>query len=117
MTRVLAVDIGGTKLAAGVVRDDGALLTRRDAPTLATTDAEELFGALGAVIDDLGPDRLGAVAVGVGCGGPMTRDGEAVSPLNIPAWRGFPLRARLAQRCGLPVFVDNDGARCPPLRC
>jgi glucokinase len=38
----------------------------------------------------------------------MARDGEEVSPLNIPAWRGFPLRARLAERCGLPVFVDND---------
>src|SRR5262249_20887176 len=49
-----------------------------------------------------------AVAVGVGCGGPMTRGGSAVSPLNIPAWRGFPLRARLAERFGLPVYVDND---------
>jgi glucokinase len=108
VTHVVAVDIGGTKVAAGVVRDDGTLLVRRDAPTVATTDAEELFGVLGAVIDELGGARRGAGAVGVGCGGPMTRNGEEVSPLNIPAWRGFPLRARLAERYGLPVFVDND---------
>jgi glucokinase len=108
MTHVVAVDIGGTKLAAGVVRDDGTLLVRCDAPTPATTDAEELFGALGAVIDQLGGASREARAVGVGCGGPMTRDGEEVSPLNIPAWRGFPLRARLAERHGLAVFVDND---------
>jgi glucokinase len=38
----------------------------------------------------------------------MTRGGETVSPLNIPAWRAFPLRARLAEQCGLPVTVDND---------
>jgi len=37
------------------------------------------------------------VTCGVGCGGPMSPDGEAVSPLNIPAWRGFPLRDRLSQ--------------------
>jgi len=38
----------------------------------------------------------------------MTRAGETVSPLNIPAWRAFPLRKRLAARTGLPVTVDND---------
>ncbi len=108
MSHVLAIDIGGTKLAAGVVRDDGTLLVRCDAPTPATTDAEEVFGVLAAVIDQLDEAARGASAVGVGCGGPMTRDGEHVSPLNIPAWRGFSLRARLAERLRLPVFVDND---------
>jgi glucokinase len=48
------------------------------------------------------------VVCGVGCGGPMQLGGEAVSPLNIPAWRGFPLRRRLADLVALPVAVDND---------
>jgi len=38
----------------------------------------------------------------------MSRGGEEVSPLNIPAWRRFPLRRRLAAACALPTFVDND---------
>ena len=38
----------------------------------------------------------------------MDAGGEHVSPLNIPAWRGFPLRARLAEHTTLPVWVDND---------
>ncbi len=38
----------------------------------------------------------------------MTRHGETVSPLNIAAWRDFPLRARLREVTGLPTFVDND---------
>lgn len=38
----------------------------------------------------------------------MTPGGEAVSPLNIVGWRGFPLRARLAELTGLPIAVDND---------
>ncbi|MEY2434401.1 MAG: glucokinase [Acidimicrobiaceae bacterium] len=43
---------------------------------------------------------------GVGCGGPMR--GGLVSPLNIPAWRDFPLRGRLMDHLGIPVAVDND---------
>ena len=38
----------------------------------------------------------------------MSPGGEEVSPLNIAAWRAFPLRARLAELTGLPTFVDND---------
>jgi glucokinase len=48
------------------------------------------------------------VACGVGCGGPMDRGGEHVSPLNVPQVRGFPLRSRLAELTGLPTWVDND---------
>jgi glucokinase len=104
--RILAIDIGGTKLAAGIVASDGNLGDHRRAPTPAGSDPEALFEALVAVVDAL-PSH-DAVAVGVGCGGPMTRGGSAVSPLNIPAWRAFPLRARLAEQFGLPVYVDND---------
>jgi glucokinase len=108
-TTVLAVDIGGTKLAAGVVTDDGTLVERASIATPRTTDAEALFAALTSLIDGLdAAERERGVAVGVGCGGPMSRGGEAVSPLNIPAWRAFPLRARLVDRYGLPVHVDND---------
>jgi glucokinase len=38
----------------------------------------------------------------------MTAGGEAVSPVNIGGWRGFPLRSRLAELTRLPVYVDND---------
>src|SRR5262245_57764010 len=104
---ILAVDVGGTKLAAGLVSEDGALLSRRATPTVEGTDAEVLFGALAALVQTVDPDGV-ATCVGVGCGGPMDRGGEHVSPLNIPAWRAFPLRARLAALTGRPVFVDND---------
>jgi glucokinase len=106
MTRVLAVDIGGTKLAAGIVDESGAVLDSVRATTPVTGDAEELFGALTELLGGLGVD--GCERVGVGCGGPMRNGCELVSPLNIPAWRDFPLRARLAELLGLPVAVDND---------
>ena len=105
MPRAVAVDIGGTKLAAAVVDDHGAVLRSARAPT-AGDDAGALFARLVALVDEV---RAGDEAVcGVGCGGPMTAGGEEVSPLNIPVWSDFPLRARLASHLGVPTFVDND---------
>jgi glucokinase len=105
--RALAVDVGGTKLAVGIVDADGRLLRRVSTPTApAATDAEALLAAL---VDLASGVRDGdEVVCGVGSGGPMTAGGEAVSPLNIPAWRAFPLRRRLEEALGLPAFVDND---------
>jgi glucokinase len=104
---VLAIDVGGTKLAAGVVDATGRLLNRRVTPTPRDLDADALLRVLLDLVDDLpGLDRIDAC--GVGCGGPMTAGGTLVSPLNIPAWRDFPLRDRLARHTGLHVVLDND---------
>ncbi|MGH9118265.1 MAG: ROK family protein [Acidimicrobiales bacterium] len=112
MELALAVDIGGTKLAAALVGADGEMAARRTVPTPPGTEAEFLFARVAEVVDAVVAEGGGVgaeVAVcGVGCGGPMTPGGGAVSPLNIPAWRGFPLRPRLAAHTGLPTFVDND---------
>lgn len=105
MTTVLAVDVGGTKLAAGLVTADGQLVERAEAPTEGA-DAEALYMQLVSVVDRV--DRARAVACGIASGGPMTAGGELVSPVNIPQWRDFPLRARLADHHGLPTFLDND---------
>ncbi|MBW3652798.1 MAG: ROK family protein, partial [Actinobacteria bacterium] len=73
----LAVDIGGTKLAAGLVTETGALSRRAEALTPSSVDADALFSALVAVIDQA---RTGEeVACGVGAGGPMAPGGEEVS--------------------------------------
>jgi glucokinase len=115
----LAVDIGGTKIAAALVDRSGDLSHRAQVPTPQTgplgaadhvgekvlwkTLADLVAGVVNGVGGD---DRL--VVCGVGCGGPMRPHGETVSPLNIAGWRDFPLRARLRELSGLPTFVDND---------
>jgi glucokinase len=104
---VLAVDIGGTKFAAGVVDVGGRLLASATRPTVPGAGSEDLFGSVVALVDEVDPSRTCKV-VGVGCGGPMSRGGDRVSPLNIPGWREFPLRARLAELVGRRVHVDND---------
>ena len=106
---VLAIDIGGTKMEAGIVDDQGRILVRQRTATPVSTDPDQVFGALASIVTavvDASP--LAPVACGVGCGGPMSAGGETVSPLNIPAWRTFPLRAALAGLVDLPVAVDND---------
>ena len=110
---VLAVDIGGTKLAAGLVEPAGRVLTWAQTPTPRELDAEQLWRTLCALIErvidaaDVGSGDL--AGVGCGCGGPMEWPAGLVSPLNIPSWRAFPLRSRLAELFpGLPVRVHND---------
>ncbi len=103
----LAVDIGGTKMAVGVVDETGSLTDRASTPTPPDGEAEELFTALADLLAPLAPFDRYAVC-GVGCGGPMSAGGEFVSPLNIRGWRRFPLAARLAGLTGLTTAVDND---------
>lgn len=108
----LAVDIGGTKLAVGLVDEAGTLVWSDRNRTPRATDPDALFAVVAdlvaiAVDAALGRGRL--VAVGVGSGGPMA--GGLVSPVNIPAWRRFPLAQRLAGLPGigaLPLGLDND---------
>ena len=106
---VLGLDIGGTKLAAGIVAPDGTVLSYLRAPTPPHADAETLLAA----VVRLGREAAAAsgvmpAAVGVGCGGPLLYPAGIVSPLHIPGWRDFPLRERLAAAFGLPALVDND---------
>jgi glucokinase len=112
-TAALVLDIGGTKLAAGVVDAGGRVLAagRVDTPTGDVVGAEGLWRTVLSLLDrfdDAREDRE-VVGVGVGCGGPMRWPAGQVSPLNIPAWRDFPLRRRLQERYpDVPVRLHND---------
>ncbi|CAO5172444.1 glucokinase [Frankia sp. AiPs1] len=115
--RALAIDIGGTKIAAAVVDADGALrgAVRRPVPVVSgPSGAEQVFAA----VWDCAYESLLAAGVGIGelagvgcgCAGPMRWPAGEVSPLNIPAWRDFPLRERLRELVDdAPVLVHNDG--------
>lgn len=103
---VLAIDIGGTKIAAGLVTSTGVLLRTSSAATPKQDNPEVLFSALIDAVEQLDP--AGVAAIGVGCAGPMTPGGETVSPLNIPAWRRFPLHARLEEHFRMPAVIDGD---------
>jgi glucokinase len=110
----LALDVGGTKLAVGLVGSDGEVLFKDRTRTPRATDPEALYQVVADLVTialEAARPRGEVIAVGVGCGGPMR--GELVSPLNIPAWRDFPLGDHLRSHRGfgprsLPVFIEND---------
>lgn len=106
---VLAVDIGGTSMRAAVIALDGALRAQAQIPTTEGRDGDDLFARLAGLCRGVVEASGGPVAaIGVGCAGPMVYPAGEVSPLNVPHWRGFPLRERLQAAFGLPTIVDND---------
>ena len=104
---ILAVDIGGTKIAAALLDDDGELRAEQRTHT-PVESAQATFDAVAelvsAVLSGARPD-----AVGVACAGPVDHIADTVSPINIPHWRGFPLRKRLQDLLGCEVTVAGDG--------
>ncbi|MEP7112221.1 MAG: ROK family protein [Ilumatobacteraceae bacterium] len=108
---VLAIDIGDTKFAAGLMTMKGELLDREEADIDFGRNAESLFASLNE-ISQAQLERARThhnarpVAVGVGCAGPVRPDVVAISPSHINAWRSFPLRSKLATATSLNVYGD-----------
>ncbi|KFF60938.1 sugar kinase [Cryobacterium sp. MLB-32] len=112
---VLAIDIGGTKVEAALVDSLGVVVphTRHRASTGPLATSEELAAAVTSVIvltlADLPPASV-LLGVGIGCAGPINLPDGSVSPLNLPVWRGFPLRALVeALVPGVTVRLRLDG--------
>lgn len=110
---VLALDIGGTKMAAGLMTMQGELIDREQIEVNHRLSADALFNSLHTMVNSQlararDHHRMRPIAVGVGCAGPIARDAETVSPINIHVWREYPLRARLIGATSLPVYADLD---------
>ncbi len=111
---VIGVDIGGTKVAAGMVDASGKILTQLRKPMAAHDDAEAGFKAVTSAIDSLSANetanpRAQVKAIGICAPGPLDpKSGVVLNPPNLPCWRNFPLAARVAEVYRVPVKVDND---------
>ncbi|MGH9394054.1 MAG: ROK family protein, partial [Terriglobales bacterium] len=104
----LGIDIGGTKVAAGLVSASGRIVQRERRPMLATGSAEAALEAVVEAALAVSGDRT-ITAAGVSCPGPLDpRRGVVLNPPNLPCWRNFALAAKLGRRLGLPVKLDND---------
>ncbi|MET7332403.1 ROK family protein [Nonomuraea sp. NPDC005650] len=107
MTYVLAIDIGGTKLAAALVDEEGSVSRSGTRPTPRT----DVMPALAALITEVIEGGPPPEAVGIGCAGPLDLVAGTVSPVNMPSWRGFPLREEVRKLTGLPTMLAGD-AQC-----
>ena len=110
----IGVDVGGTKVAAGVVDAAGEIRTQSRKPMVADGAAAAGLASVTAAIDSLtamngnGAGRL--LGIGICAPGPLDpATGVVINPPNLPCWRNFPLAAEVANIYNVPVRVDNDG--------
>jgi glucokinase len=104
-THSIGVDLGGTKILAGVVSRDGEVVRRHERAT-PTESEDALVRELETAIAELMADDVGAVGLGVP--GPLDlRAGRTYDMVNLP-FHDFPLRDHMAAKFGCPVGLDND---------
>ncbi|MEN3313758.1 MAG: glucokinase [Actinomycetota bacterium] len=103
--RVIGVDIGGTKILAGVVDRQGHVEHRREHPT-PTASEDEFLAGLEAAVEELLGDEI--AAIGFGIPSPIDqRTGRALQAVNLPL-TDIDFRDRMKERFGLPVGIEND---------
>ncbi|MDV3134651.1 ROK family protein [Mycobacterium sp. 29Ha] len=105
----LAIDIGGTKIAAGLVDADGALVHQAKRPT-PDGDAEAIWAVVESLVAESLSTAGGAVGgVGIASAGPIDVPAGTVSPINITEWQHFPIVDRVAAMVDAPVRLGGDG--------
>jgi glucokinase len=112
----IGVDVGGTKVAAGLVNSTGEISHRTRVP-MAAADAAAGLAAVISAIDSVRSaikvnPKWEALISGIGICAPGPLDpytGVVINPPNLPGWRNFPLACEISKVFRRPVRVDNDG--------
>lgn len=110
--RVLAIDIGGTKIATAVVDSTGAVIAEQIKPTAVSADPDVVFESVAQAVRPLLPelaDTADRVQVGISSAGPIDGPGGTISPVNIGAWRRFPVSTRV--HALVSEVFDGDAVR------
>lgn len=110
---LIGVDIGGTKVAAGVVDEAGKILFSHREPMVSDRGCEEavecVVRAIQRSLDACAAQGWKIDGIGVSSPGPLDpRAGVVLNPPNLPCWRNYPLVTALSSRFDLPVVLDND---------
>ena len=109
MDVALALDIGGTKIAAGLVDVEGTLVHHAKLPT-PDGDAEAVWTVVDTLVTEALAEAAGRVrGVGIASAGPIDLPAGTVSPINITEWQGFPIVERVSTLTGGPVRLGGDG--------
>ena len=107
---ILGVDVGGTKIAAGLVNHEGRILKQTRVPMQARGSAEQALRAVTAAIDSFSSADAEFHSIGICAPGPLDPNaGVILNPPNLPCWRNYPLAEKIAAIYRLPVKLDNDG--------
>jgi glucokinase len=110
---LIGVDVGGTKVAAGLVNATGEITFQTRTP-MVSNDAAAGLAAVASAIDSVRAESCSQscliAGIGICAPGPLDpRTGIVINPPNLPGWRNFPLATEISKAYCLPVRVDNDG--------
>jgi glucokinase len=111
---MIGVDVGGTKVAAGLVNARGVMGRHLRAPMNPGGTAAEGFAAVTSVLDDLLKEQIESkdaesIPIGICAPGPLDPvTGVVLNPPNVPCWRNFPLTSEIQRRYGTKARLDND---------
>lgn len=108
MRRAIGLDIGGTKIAGGVVGEDGEVLAEIVERTPEESDADAVAPILLDIVARLRADHADAAAIGVGAAGIVEWPAGRMVWAPNNAYQDWPVREQLEAATGLPVVVDND---------
>src|ERR1043165_2758876 len=114
---VVGVDLGGTKILAGVFNNQMKCLGKVKASTKAIRGPEAVIERIARLVEDSVDEcdlKLEQVR-GVGLGAPGavdTQSGKVIFAPNLPGWNDIPLKKELEKDLKLPVFIENDGNIC-----
>ncbi len=109
----IGIDIGGTKIAIGVIGDDGAIRAQTKIPTDARAGFDSCVRRMAAAADEMlaaaGLSRRDLAGIGIGCTGPVNPfTGVVMTDYTLPTWGGKNLVEALAKEFSLPVRLEND---------
>ena len=112
MNAVIGIDLGGSKIALGLIGADNRILSRRRIDTRADAGLDSVINRIARQVDSLRADLPSGgeiTAVGIGAPGPVDHvRGELRTLVNLPGISNTPFADALSQRLGLPVRLDHD---------
>jgi glucokinase len=107
--KILAVDIGGTKIALGIVESEAHIIYQDSIPTEAHEGGQAVVQRLGDLIERTLKMHSGIAAIGISTTGEVNAEGSISYATGfMPGWMGLPLRSEIQTRFDFPVVVEND---------
>lgn len=109
----IGIDIGGTKIASGIVDDTGKIIIQKIIPTDLSISVEEMVARVSEAVESLtlesGISLKEIAGIGIGAPGPLdTLQGRIVCPPNLPTWADTPIVELFAKHFSLPIVLEND---------
>ena len=112
MSCVIGIDLGGSKIALGLVGPQDEILTRRRIDTRSDAGLDSVVERIAVEVEALRtlvPSAGTVAAIGVGAPGPLDHiNGELLTLVNLPGISNTPFRRALSERLSLPVALDHD---------